>query len=107
MSNESLDRSAGSDCAGEALATIHACSGELQTYVAGVFDQLERLTDEWLGREIAWQQAQRQAERESLQGQMDQLTVVTDQLTQAVAEQKKLAGRKHRHGQDTSRDSHQ
>jgi RNA polymerase-interacting CarD/CdnL/TRCF family regulator len=94
MAVESSNRSGGSNCAGGALAAIRACSDDLQTFVFGVFDQLEGLTDQLLARELDWQQTQRQTEREALQGQIDRLASVAAELAQTVAEQKQLAGKK-------------
>ena len=75
-------------CAVDALADIRACSGQLQSFVFGMLDQLDEITGELLGREMASRQSQRQADRESLQGQIDQLTVVAAQLSQLLSVQK-------------------
>jgi hypothetical protein len=90
--------SSGWSCASEALADIRAYPGGLQTFVLGVFDQLDGLTDELLARELARQQVQRQAERDVLQGQIDRLASVAAELAEAVAEQKEMAGQKNRNG---------
>ena len=66
----------------EALAEIRACPGELQTFVSGVFDQLDSLTNQLLRHELTRRQAQRQAERESVQGQIDRLAAVAAQLAE-------------------------
>jgi hypothetical protein len=84
------------NCAREALAEIRACPGELQTFVSGVFDQLDGLTNQLLRHERTLRQTQRQAERESVQGEIDRLSAVAAQLAEMMAEQKQLAGQKPR-----------
>jgi hypothetical protein len=94
MPVESPNQSGGWNCVGEALAEIRASSGELQTFVGSLFDQLGSLTNEVLTRELARQQTQQQAERETLQGQIDRLAGLAAQLADAMAEQKQSAGQK-------------
>ena len=96
MPVESSNQSGGWNCTRAALAEIRACPGELQTFVSGMFNQLDGLTDDLLARELTRQQVQRQAEREALQGQIDQLASVAAELAEALAGQNELAGRKNR-----------
>ena len=96
MPVESSNQSGGWNCTREALAEIRTCPSGLQTFVSGMFDQLDGLTDDLLARELTRQQVQRQAEREALQGQIDQLASVAAELAEALAGQNELAGRKNR-----------
>lgn len=98
MSAESSKQPGGWNCAWDALAEIRTCSGELQTFIWGVFDHLDGLADELLVRELDRQQLQRQGEQETLQGQINRLTSVATELADAVAEQKRLTGQKYRNG---------
>ena len=85
MSAKLSDQSAGSDCARKALTEIRACPGEVQSLVSGVFDQIDKLVEEFLAREVARQRSQGQAEREALQGQIDRLASVAADLARSVA----------------------
>ena len=92
MPVESSSRPGKCNCAKEALAEIRACPGELQTFVSGVFDQLDSLTNQLLRHELT----RRQAQHESVQGEVDRLAAVAAQLAETMAEQKQSAGRKPR-----------
>ena len=94
MPVESSSQSGRWNCARDALAEIRACPGELQTFVSDVFDQLESSANQLLKYERARRQAQRHAERDSVQGEIDRLSVVATQLAELMAEQQQLAGRK-------------
>ena len=78
------------NCVSEALAEIRACPGELKTFISGVFDQLDSLTDQLRRYEIS----RRQAEGQAVQGQIDRLSAVAAQLAETMAEQKRLASKK-------------
>jgi len=90
MPVESPKRSGGWNCPSEALAEIRAYPGELQTFLVGVFDRLDRLADELRAQEVAAQHV----ERDALHGQIDRLASVASELAEAVAEQKKLVDQK-------------
>jgi hypothetical protein len=92
MSADSSSQPAGWDRAKEALADIRACPGEVQSFVASLFDHLGGLTDELLAHEIARHDLQRQAERDALQAQIDRLAAVAAQLAKTVALQEQLVG---------------
>ena len=97
MSVESSSQPGRWNCAKEALAEIRACPGELQTFVSGVFDQLDSLTNQLLRQELTRRQAQRQAERDSVQGEVDRLAAVAAQLAEIDGrDRSELAGREAR-----------
>jgi hypothetical protein len=98
----SSSQPSGLSCVSEALAEIRACSDELQTFVSGVFDHLDGLTDQLRKCEFAREQSQQQADRETVQGEIDRLSAVAAQLAEMMAEQKQLAGRKPRNQQPES-----
>ncbi len=87
MAIESSNQSDGGTCAREALAEIRTCTGELQTFLTDVFDRLDHLADTLLAQELSCQHD----ERETFQAQIDRLALVANELTAAVAEQKRLA----------------
>jgi hypothetical protein len=90
MSVELPNQSVDGDPARSALADIRACHGELQAFVTGVFDQIDRLADSLLAREIVCQQARHQAEHEAVQRQIDQISSVAAELAKSLAEEKEF-----------------
>lgn len=87
MAIESSTESAGWNSAYEALAEMRACGGGLQTLLADVFDQLDRMAGELLAHEAACQRGH----QEALRAEVDRLAAVANELTSAVAEQKQRA----------------
>ena len=102
MAADSSTQSDGWNSAREALAKVRAGTGGLQTFLAGVFDQLDRLASDLVAQDLACQRGQ----REALQAQVDRLAAVANELTVAVAEQKQLADqKKNRHDREAGRAS--
>jgi hypothetical protein len=94
MSVESSSRSGGWNNAREALTEIRASPGQLQTFVASLFDQLGSLTSELLARELARQRTQRRTDHEALQEQIDRLAAAVAQLADTAAEPQRPASQK-------------
>jgi hypothetical protein len=90
----------GGDRVRHALAELGAGHSELQALVSGIFDRLDELADEFLGRKNASDQKPEQAEWESLQSQISQLTLVATELAESVANQKRLAARRNRRNEE-------
>ena len=86
LSNETIDTAS----ARNALAELKSCQVELQEFISDVFDRIDGLAGELLTREIACQQARYQAERETVQTQIETLSSVAAELTKALAEEKDL-----------------
>jgi hypothetical protein len=92
MTVESLPQHPGSwNCARDAVTAMRTYSGDLVTAISSVFDQLDKLTDELLARELTRLENQQQTERETLRSQIERLTSVATQLADTVAEQRLLA----------------
>jgi hypothetical protein len=82
-----------SDCqeqASNALGEIRACYGDLQTFVAGVFDRLDAVVEELRSEMSAHEWTKWQAEQSTLQVQIDRLALLASDMAQSIAEQKHL-----------------
>lgn len=98
MPVEPSSQSGSWNCVEDALAEIRAWPDRLQTFVSGVFDELDSMTEKLLAQESIRQDDRRRAEHEALEGQIDRLAAVVAQLAGAVAEQDQAAGRKNGDG---------
>ena len=90
MSVDSYNQLDGWNCVQDALVEIGSSSHELQEFVADLFDQLGRSTDELLLGELSRQRAEHQAERDAFEGHIERFAALTAELADTVAEQKKL-----------------
>lgn len=93
MGAASLTQPEGWKCAEDALAEIRACEKDLQALVSSIFDQLNEMTNNLMAHELAQNELQQKTQHEALQKQIEQLSTVASQLTQAVAEQRELIQR--------------
>ncbi len=87
---------AGHNCVRDALAEIRACHSELQAFVTGMFDQLDELVTGRLDPNALRTDGPQEPDREALKDQIERLAAVAAELTQSVAEQKRLAARENR-----------
>ena len=91
MSVESSDQFQSWNCARDALADIQASAGETQTLVLNALDELDGLAGELLAQQRVLEHVQRHDGQDVLQGQIDRLASVANELAEALAEQKQLA----------------
>lgn len=76
-----------------ALTEIRACHEDIQAFVTGAFDRLDNLVDELRGHTTTPLNIARQAERETMQEQIDQLAKLATELAHSVAEHKQLTAK--------------
>jgi hypothetical protein len=98
MSVDPSNESGGWSCVRDALAEIRAYPDTVQTFVSSVLDQLSRMTDELLARDLAQHKAHSQSEREALRNQIDRLASVVAELAETVSEERQLVERKSQKG---------
>lgn len=81
----------GWDCVHGALAEVRSVHGELQTFFAGMFDELESLCEAVLTDELQRDRSERATEHETVQEQISRLNALAAELAGALTEQKRLA----------------
>ncbi len=98
MTAETSNPSTGWNSIQDAFAEIRSIPGELENYVANLFDELDQTIDGFFVQELNDRHKEHQAEREAIQCQIDRLISLTSELTQTVTEQKQINGLRNRNG---------
>ena len=78
------------------MQEVRASHAEMQSFLLGVFDKLEQMLEEARAEEALDRQADRQAEHDTLDGQIARLAAITEQLARSVAEQRPSTARRKR-----------
>ena len=86
----------GRDRVRHALAELRAGHDQLQTLVSGIFDRLNGVADEFLGRKNVQAQEPQQAEWETLQREINRLASVAAEMAKSAANQKRPTTQRNR-----------
>ncbi|MEN6404997.1 MAG: hypothetical protein ABFC77_00845 [Thermoguttaceae bacterium] len=70
----------------DALAEIRGLSVATQAFATSLFDHLDGLSRQWIGRETERRQSQTAAEQDSLQQQIDRLASMIGQLSETLGD---------------------
>jgi hypothetical protein len=89
MSPPLSNQPSGRDILCHALAELRAGHDDLQALVSEIFDRLNGVADEFLGRKDVRGQPSQQAEWETLQREIDRLASLAAEMANSAANQKR------------------